>query len=80
MSEVVILLDQSQTGEVEHGAQTGAPLTGHGSLTTLLLAGRVGSGLYPSQLDPLSSIMVTIRIADFAQKMAAEVGLRGTRK
>ena len=68
LSEVVILLDQAQAGEVEHGAQTGATLMGHGGLTALLLAGSIGGGLDPGQLDPLSSSLVAIGITDFRQK------------
>jgi hypothetical protein len=65
LSEVVILMNQSQAGEVEHGAQTGAALVRHGSQTALLLAGSIRSRLDPSQLDPLSGRMITIGIAHF---------------
>ena len=47
LSEMVILLDHSQAGEVEQRAQTGATLMRHGGLAALLLPRGVGGGLDP---------------------------------
>ena len=68
LSEVLILMDQSQTRVVEHGAQTRSALVRHGGLAALLLAGIVGSRLDPCQFNPLGGRMVTVGITDFRQK------------
>ena len=68
LSEVLVLMDQSQAGVVEHSAQTRSALMRHGSFGTLLLAGIVGSGLDAGQFDPLGRRMVAVGITDFGQK------------